>query len=109
MVGSASCDRHVRRTHSLALFRKIPVTMRPERRKILREKVASASVWQSHIAKQIVKIVRQVGTNEISLASSREHLVRPFQDPRNLTLHLIDARQIQLVPKALRQPMRSDF
>jgi hypothetical protein len=56
---------------------------------------------QLHIAKQIVQIVRQVGSDKISLMTAREHLCGPLENPRDFSIHFIDARQIQLPAKPL--------
>src|SRR4029434_515509 len=91
------------------LVGQILVTMRPQRRKILGEHVGRASTGHPHISKEIVKIVRQVGSDEIDLASSGKHLVGPLEDSRDFSLHISHGGQIQLSPKTLRQPMRADL
>jgi hypothetical protein len=94
---------------SPALVGQILVTMGPQGRKILGEQVGRASTGHPHISKEIVKIVRQVGSDEIALASSGKHLVGPIEDSRDLSLHISHGGQIQLSPKTLRQPMRADL
>jgi hypothetical protein len=94
---------------SPALVGQILVTMGPQGRKILGEQVGRASTRHPQISKKIVKIVRQVGSDEIALASSGKHLVGPLEDSRDFSLHISHDGQIQLSPKTLRQPMRADL